>query len=112
LIQNEPAKANFETAVTEAIDDILSTLGNANKQTIYRLLKDRYDITQEEIPVKTEAFAKAIEQIFGSAGKVIEVKIIERLHSKYKDFYYVQAKGELILVEFISSLQHYLESQT
>jgi len=111
LVQNEPFKTDFETAVTEAIDDILSSFGNMVKQAIYRQLENRYGIKKEEIPFKIEDFADAIEQTFGSVAKLIEIKIIERLHAKYRDFFYVPNKEELDFVEFVSNLQHYLESQ-
>ena len=98
--------------VTEAIDDILSALGNANKQAIYRHLKNNYGINEKEIPYKIEDFARAIEQTFGSVAKLIEIKIIERLHAKYKDFSYTPKKGELNFVEFVYNLQNHLELET
>ena len=109
LVQNEPLKAKFDEAVTEAMDDILSAFGNSNKQAIYNHLENRFGIKKDEIPFKVEAFADAIEQIFGSVGKLIEIKIIERLHAKYEDFSYIPEKGDLNFAEFICNLQHHLE---
>ena len=111
LLANEPLETKFETAVTEAIDDSLSALGVANKQTIYRHLENRYGIKKEEIPFKIADFAHAIEETFGSVAKLIEVKIIEKLHAKNKDFHYVTKKDELNFTEFISCFQRYLEPQ-
>lgn len=111
LLVNEPLETKFETAVTDAIDDSLSALGAANKQTIYRHLENRYGIKKEEIPFKIADFANAIEETFGSVAKLIEVKIIEKVHAKNKDFYYVTKKDELNFTEFIFSFQRYLESQ-
>jgi hypothetical protein len=111
LLANEPLETKFETAVTEAIDGSLSALGAANKQTIYRHLENRYGIKKEEIPFKIADFANAIEETFGSVAKLIEVKIIEKVHAKNKDFYYVTKKDELNFTEFISSFQRFLESQ-
>ena len=111
LVQNELLKTNFEMGVTEAIDDILLSFGNIVKQAIYRHLENSYGIKKEEIPFKIEDFANAIEQTFGSVAKLIEIKIIERLHAKYKDFLYIPKKGELNFVEFVYNLQNHLESQ-
>ena len=111
LVQDEPLKTKFETALTEAIDDVLSAFGNTNKQVVYRHLESRYGLKKEEIPFKIEDFADAIEQTFGSVAKLIEIKIIERLHAKHEDFFYVPKKAELNFAEFVSNLQHYLESQ-
>lgn len=110
LLASEPLGTKFESAVIEAIDESLSALGNSNKQTIYRHLENRYGIKKEEIPLKIAGFANAIEETFGSVAKLIEVKIIGKLHSKNKDFYYVANKEELNFIEFIASLQRYLES--
>ena len=108
LVQDEPLKTKFETALTEAIDDVLSAFGNTNKQAVYRHLENRCGLKKEAIPFKIEDFANAIEQIFGSNAKLIEIKILERLHAKYRDFSYVPKKGELNFVEFVYNLQHHL----
>ena len=100
----------FEDAVIESIDAILSLLGNLNKQAIYCHLENRYGIKKDEIPNNIEAFANAFEQTFGSVGKLIEVKILERLHAKYENFSYVASNGEIDFLEFISNFQRYIES--
>jgi hypothetical protein len=111
LVQNELLKTDFEMGVTEAIDEIFLSFGNVVKPAIYHHLENSYGIKKEEIPFKIEDFAEALEQTFGSVAKLIEIKIIERLHAKHKDFFYVPKKGELNFVEFVSNLQNYLESQ-
>ncbi|MGO8805025.1 MAG: hypothetical protein ACLQO7_00260 [Candidatus Bathyarchaeia archaeon] len=112
LTLNEEPETIFKNAVAHAIDDVLSDLGNINKQAIYRHLKNNYGINENEIPYKIEDFASAIEQIFGSVAKLIEIKIIERLHAKYEDFSYTPEKGELNFVEFVYNLQHHLQLET
>ena len=111
LIQNEKSESFFVCVLTQAIEDVFSTLGKVNKQAIYLLLKNNFGINEKEIPYKIEDFSKAINQIFGSASKLIEIKIIERLHTKYKDFKYTSKKGELELVEFVFSFRNYLDSE-
>jgi len=109
LTQSEEPETLFETVMAQAIDDVLSDLGNTRKQAIYRHLKNNYGINENEIPYKIKDFARAIEQTFGSVAKLIEIKIIERLHAKCKDFAYTPKKGELNFVEFVYNLQHHLE---
>ena len=109
LIENQTSETVFETQLSEAIDVILSALGDSTKEAIYRLLKKAYGINKEDIPNQIEGFANAIEQTFGPVSKLIEIKIIERLHAKYKDFSYTPKKGELNFVEFVYNLQHHLE---
>ena len=108
LTQSKVHGTIFETVVTEAIDDVLSGLGDANKQAIYRHLKNNYGINKNEIPYKIEDFAQAIEQIFGSVATLIEIKIIGRLHAKCKDFSYTLGKEDLNFVEFVYNPRNYL----
>jgi hypothetical protein len=109
LIKNEPVEVIFEAIVGQAVDDTLSALGESPKQAIYRHLKIVYGIDKEDIPNKIEAFASAIEQTFGSVAKLIEIKIIERLHSQYEDYCYVPKSRQLDFVEYITDLQNRLE---
>jgi len=109
LMKDEPVEAIFEATVGQAVDETLSALGESPKQAIYRHLKIMYGLNKEDIPCKIEAFASAIEQIFGSVAKLIEIKIIERLHSEYEDFCYVPKNRELDFVEYITDLQNRLE---
>ena len=104
-MKNEPVEVVFEAIVGQAVDDTLSALGESPKQAIYRHLKIVYGINKEDIPNKIDAFASAIEQTFGSVAKLIEIKIIERLHSQCEDFCFVPKNGELDFVEYITDLQ-------
>ena len=112
LVKNEPGEVVFGAIVEQAVDDTLSALGESPKQAIYRHLKIVYGIDKEDIPYKIEVFASAIEQTFGSVAKLIEIKIIERLHSQCEDFCYVPKNAELDFVEYITDLQSRLEQKT
>jgi hypothetical protein len=109
--KNEPLKTKFETAVTEAIDESLSVLGENIKQAIYRQLENKYSIRKEEIPFKIEAFTNTIEFLFGQGAKVIEIGIIEKLHGKIEGFVHKAQKRELFFTDYIADLRSYLESQ-
>src|SRR5208283_2895328 len=108
LTQSEEPESLFETVIAQAVDDALSDLGNT-KQAIYCHLKNNYGINKKEIPRKIEDFTMAIEQIFGPVAKLIEIKIMKRLHVKYEAFLYTPKKGELNFVEFVYNLQRHLE---
>jgi hypothetical protein len=109
--KNEPLKTKFETAVTEAIDESLSVLGENIKQAIYRQLENKYSIRKEEIPLKIEAFTNTIEFLFGQGAKVIEIGIIEKLHGKIEGFVHKAQKRELFFIDYVADLRSYLESQ-
>jgi predicted butyrate kinase (DUF1464 family) len=110
LIENEEqVEMCFEAAVGLAVNDILTALGENTKQAIYNHLKNVYGLNQDEIPRKIKTFSSAIEETFGSVGKLIEIKIIEKLHSQYADFRFAPKNGKLDFVEYMTCLQNRLE---
>jgi hypothetical protein len=108
-LSDEQGEVGFEEAVGKAVNDILTALGENTKQVIYSHLKNSYGLSKDEIPGKIETFSTAIEETFGSVGKLIEIKIIEKLHSQYVDFRFAPKNGKLDFVEYITCLQNRLE---
>jgi len=108
LIHSNP-ESIFEETMVEAVNYILTALGESTKQAIYAHLKNSYGISKDDIPRKIDVFANAIEETFGSVGKVIEIKIIERLHSQYADFRYTPENGELDFAEYMINLRNRLD---
>ncbi len=108
-LKNEHSEMDFEIAIAEAVNDILTSLGENTKQAVYSHLKNAYGINKDDIPCKIGAFANAIEETFGSVGKLIEIKIIEKLHSQYTDFRFAPKNGTLDFVEYVSCLQSRLQ---
>ena len=109
--ESEPLKTNFEAAVTESIEEVLSTLGENVKQAIYSYLENKYSIRKEQIPSKIEDFSDGIESIFGDAAKLVELKIMEKLQSKVKGFSYKSESKEIFFVEYLAALQRHLDWQ-
>ena len=109
IAKEESTEEPFEAALVQAVNDIFSVLGESVKQSIYGHLRTVYGINKDEIPNKIEVFASAVEETFGSVGRLIEIKIIERLHSKYVDFCYFPPNGDLDFVGYVSSLRDNLE---
>ena len=110
--QQKPHQISFETAMAEAVDESLSSLGNFSKQAIYFHLEKAYKIKKEEIPCKTEDFTDAIEQLFGVGAKLIEMRIIKALHERTQDFEYLPKKGCLVFTEYAATLRRFLKPQT
>jgi hypothetical protein len=106
---DDQSETDFEAAVGQAVNDIFSALGENTKQAIYRHLKKTYGLSKDEIPNKIEVFSKAMEETLGSAGKLIEIKIIEKLHSQYMNFHFAPKNGKLDFVEYVTCLQNSFE---
>lgn len=76
------AKRDFEKLLLEAVDEGLSWLGESSKRAIYFYLETSFNIKRREVPCRIEDFATAIEKIFGSGAKIIEIHIMKHLHEK------------------------------
>jgi hypothetical protein len=106
--KKKSCKCSSEAIIIEAVDEIFSSFGQSCKQAIYFQLENTFNIKKQEIPLKIEDFANAIEQIFGIGAKFIEMKIIEVLHEKTQDFRYFPKKEELVFTEYVAGLRHFL----
>jgi hypothetical protein len=73
---------SFEEVILEAIDESFSWIGEKEKETIYFFLETKYNINKQEIPNRIEDFTEAIEDIFGIAAKLLEIRIMKNLFRK------------------------------
>jgi hypothetical protein len=73
---------NFEELLLEAIDDGLSLLGESGKQVVYCHLEKNFKIKRQDIPHKIEEFTDAIERIFGTGAKILEINIMQCLFKR------------------------------
>ena len=99
---------NFEEILQKSIDEIFSSFGRSCQQAIYSQLEKVFNIKKQEISIKIEDFVNAIEKIFGPSAKLIEFKIIEKLHEKTPNFMYSTKKKDLVFTEYIANLRQFL----
>ena len=72
----------FEKILLEAIDEGLSLIGESAKQVIYIYLEKTFKMDAQDIPSRIEEFSKALENIFGTGSKIIEIQIMKKLFNK------------------------------
>ena len=101
---------DFEKLLIEAVDEGLSSLGDSGQEAIYFHLKSTFEIEKHEIPDKIEAFAKALEEIFGGGAKLIQIRIIEALHERVNQFKYFPKQGDLVFTEYLAALRRFVRS--
>jgi nucleoside-diphosphate-sugar epimerase len=101
---NKQRKGNFEKLVMDAVENVFSSLGESCKQAIYFHLENRYNIGKKEIPERIEDFADALEEIFGSGAKLIEIEIIKLLFSKVQTFKYSPKQEDLLFTNYLKRL--------
>ncbi|MFW6117275.1 MAG: hypothetical protein ACOC6G_01660 [Thermoproteota archaeon] len=73
----------FDRLLLEAVDEALSSLGEAPKRAIYHHLEEDFHIAKPEIPHKIQAFAQALEQIFQEGGaSQLQILMMREIHDK------------------------------
>jgi hypothetical protein len=72
----------FEDLLLEAIDEGLSLLGESSKQVVYFHLEKTFKMNRQDIPYKIEDFNDAIESIFGTGAKILQIQMMKCLFKK------------------------------
>ena len=109
LDESEKKASNgpFERITLEAVDEVFSSLGQLCKLVIYLELEKTFKIKKNEIALRTEDFANAIERIFGAGAKLIELRIIETLHGKMPNFVFFPNIEDIVFSEYVAALKRF-----
>jgi hypothetical protein len=75
---------DFQTTITECVDEGLKELGESAIKVVYFHLEKNFGIRKNEIPVKPMAFSQALHSIFGQGANVIERLIVQKIEEKFK----------------------------
>jgi hypothetical protein len=106
--KQKPTEDKFDIAISEAVEESFSSFSNLDKEAAYFHLENAFKIKKQEIPCKIEGFSDAIEQMFGVGAKLIEIRIIEALHSRIRAFVFLPDKGDVDFKEYVASLRAFL----
>jgi hypothetical protein len=74
--------AEFDRVLLSAIDEALSSLGESVRQSIYFHIESKFNVPRNRIPENLEEFQEALEKIFGTGARFIEILIMKNLYSK------------------------------
>jgi hypothetical protein len=108
--KGKPLKNQLDMKIMEAVDESLASFGDSVRQVVYFQLQSNYNVPKQEIPMKIEEFAEAIEAIFGIGARLIEMKIIETLYSKANGFLYIPKDEDLMFKDYVQNLRGFLVS--
>ena len=109
----ENQKGHSETGVfgklfLQAVDSAFSMLGDSAMHAVYQHLEDNYGISREKIPNEVGRFAEALEEIFGQAARLIEIRIMDVLHQKVPGFNFSAGDGKFSFVGYVEALRLFL----
>lgn len=97
------SKRDFDKLLLEAVDQGLSSLGESSKQAIFFHLEKRFNIKKQEIPHRIEAFADALEKIFGLGANFVEILIMKQLHEKVGGSLEWSESKDLTFIEYVTA---------
>ncbi len=100
------SKLTFDSVLTETLDEVFSSLGC--KQSIYRQLDANYGVSRQAISENIKAFTDAFENLFGEASLILEIKIMNQLHSKVSKCKYYPDKEELCFSGYLENMKKFL----
>jgi len=75
------SEAMLNEFLIQAIDEVLTSLGEPVKNTLYQQL-ETFKICKENIPNKLDEFLLLIHKIFGMGGNRLELKFAKNLQAK------------------------------
>jgi len=104
----ELSKNSFEKLLIETVDREFASMGESGKEAIYFYLKSVFEIEKHEIPDKIEAFANALEELFGAGARLIEIRIIAALHERVDQFKYFPNQGNITFTEYLAALRRFV----
>ena len=94
----------FERIVMGTVDNVFSSLGESCKQSIYFRLKNSFNISREEIPHRIDAFADALEEMFGVGAKLIKIEIMKLAFSQVRTIKYPTKQDALLFTDYLKEL--------
>ncbi len=104
--------SEFDQLLQSAIDDALTTLGEAVKQAIYFHIENKFNVSKDHIPENIEGFQVGLEKIFGAGSKFIEILIMKHLHAKTGLALEIEG-DELEFVKYVNAAEeNYLKKTT
>lgn len=73
---------SFYRVLLNAIDAAFSSMGESSMHAIYYHLEGTFGIRKREIPFRIDDFSDALEKIFGSGARHLEILIMKKLHEE------------------------------
>jgi hypothetical protein len=99
----------------EAIDEAFSSMGESPRKAIYMYLENSFGIAKQEIPYRINDFSDALEKVFGTGARTIEILCIRNIQAKARIDYKWNLPGsigsELTLKEYMRTVSETLNSK-
>jgi hypothetical protein len=104
----ESSQTTFSETFLEAVENAFIMFGDKASQAIYGYLKDAYGVSRADLPYKVDIFALALENLFGKASVLVELKIMATLHRSAPEFKFSLNADELSFVCYVKAFRAWL----
>ncbi len=95
----------FDELLLNAIDDSFTSLGESIRQSIYFHLDEQFRLKREQIPRCLNKFQTAIEKIFGSGARFLEILIMKNLHLKSDISIEAENNVDINFIEYVKRVK-------
>lgn len=99
------SEEEFDRLLLEAVEEAFIAMGESSKQAIYFHLEKGFTIKKHEIPNKLEAFANAIEKIFGLGANFLEILIMKGLYEKVRRTVQLQGTEDFQFITYVVAVK-------
>ena len=106
-VDKNSSRLVFEQLVNETIDNVFSSLGTVCRQAIYDYLEKKYELKKDDVVDHIIEFSDALEQIFGSAAALLEIRMMRRLCRKIPEFKH-RPEGTLTFPDYVNALSRFI----
>ena len=96
---------NFEKLLTAAVENAFSSLFHSNKQILYSHLLRCYNINKQAIPYAFDDFVNALQEIFGSGAKLVEIEIMKSLYALVQNYTFIPNQSDLSFTEYVTAIR-------
>ena len=96
---------NFEKLLTKAVDKAFSSLFHSQKQNLYSHLSRCYSISKQDIPYAVDDFINALQEIFGSGAKLVEIEIMKSLYALVQNYTFIPNQSDLSFTEYVTAIR-------
>jgi hypothetical protein len=106
-VDKKPSRLVFEQLINETIDNVFSSLGIVCRKAIYDCLEKKYGLKKSDLADHAVEFSEALEQIFGHAAALLEIRMIRKLCRKVPQFKH-WPEGTLTFPDYVNALSRFI----
>jgi len=99
---------SFDGALLDAVDFALRGLGISGQHAFYKGLMENYGVSRDEIPSKFAVFAVALENVFGHASSLLEMRMMQRLHGNFPELEFPLDPAVFSLITYVETVRNNL----